>query len=38
VVPGDRPITVGLQSIGLCLAVAAVVWIVAARRFAHRDL
>jgi hypothetical protein len=34
----DRPITVGLQAIGLCLALAAVAWLVAARRFAARDL
>lgn len=37
-VPADRPITVGLQSIGLCLALAAVAWLWAARRFARRDL
>lgn len=38
IVPGDRPITVGLQSIGLCLALAALAWLWAARRFARRDL
>ena len=37
-IPGDRPITVGLQAIGLCLAVAALAWLVAARRFLRRDL
>jgi len=37
-VPADRPITVGLQAIGLCLALAAVGWGVAALRFLHRDL
>ena len=37
-VPAGRPITVGLQSIGLCLALAAVAWLWAARRFARRDL
>jgi hypothetical protein len=37
-VPAGRPITVGLQAIGLCLALAAVAWFVAARRFARRDL
>lgn len=37
-VPGDRPLTVGLQSIGLCLALAALAWFVAARRFQRRDL
>jgi hypothetical protein len=36
--PVDRPITVGLQSIGLCLAVAAVAWGWAALRFIRRDL
>ena len=38
IVPGDRPITVGLQSIGLCLALAALAWLWAARRFSRRDL
>ncbi len=38
IAPGDRPITVGLQAIGLCLAMAALVWLWAARRFGHRDL
>ena len=37
-VPADRPITVGLQAIGLCLALAALAWLLAARRFARRDL
>jgi hypothetical protein len=37
-VPGDRPLTVGLQAIGLCLALAALAWFVAARRFVRRDL
>lgn len=36
--PVDRPITVGLQAIGLCLALAALAWGVAAVRFARRDL
>lgn len=36
--PSDRPITVGLQAIGLCLALAAIAWLVAARRFLRRDL
>jgi hypothetical protein len=36
--PIDRPITVGLQSIGLCLALAAAGWLWAAVRFARRDL
>ena len=36
--PADRPITVGLEAIGLCLALAAVVWGVAAFRFVRRDL
>jgi hypothetical protein len=36
--PTDRPITVGLQAIGLCLAVAALAWLWAARRFSRRDL
>jgi len=36
--PAGRPIAVGLQSIGLCLALAAVTWLWAARRFARRDL
>jgi hypothetical protein len=34
----DRPLTVGLQAIGLCLALAALAWLVAARRFTARDL
>jgi hypothetical protein len=34
----DRPVAVGLQSIGLCLALAAVTWLWAAYRFARRDL
>jgi len=38
VAPADRPITVGLQAIGLCLALAAIAWIIAALRFARRDL
>ena len=29
--PADRPITIGLQAIGLCLALAALAWIIAAR-------
>ena len=37
-VPADRPITVGLRAIGLCLVLAAGAWAVAARRFASRDL
>jgi hypothetical protein len=37
-VPADRPITVGLQAIGLCLALAALAWGVAAIRFLRRDL
>ncbi|MGH2463517.1 MAG: hypothetical protein ACRDFZ_07850 [Candidatus Limnocylindria bacterium] len=36
--PADRPITVGLQAIGLCLALAALGWGVAALRFLRRDL
>lgn len=36
--PADRPITVGLQAIGLCLALAALAWGVAAFRFVRRDL
>lgn len=36
--PVDRPITIGLQSIGLCLTVAAVAWAWAALRFIRRDL
>lgn len=36
--PADRTITVGLQSIGLCLALAALAWLWAAFRFARRDL
>ena len=38
IAPGDRPIAVGLQAIGLCLVVAAAMWMLAARRFAGRDL
>jgi hypothetical protein len=38
VVPADRPITVGLQAIGLCLALAALAWFLAALRFGRRDL
>jgi len=37
-VPADRPITVGLQAIGLCLALAGPIWGVAALRFLRRDL
>lgn len=37
-VPADRPITVGLQAIGLCLTLAALAWAVAALRFRRRDL
>ena len=37
-VPADRPITVGLQAIGLCLALSALIWGVAALRFLRRDL
>ncbi|HEY7451300.1 MAG TPA: hypothetical protein VIA02_02130 [Candidatus Limnocylindria bacterium] len=36
--PGDRPITVGLEAIGLCLAMAALLWFLASRRFIRRDL
>jgi hypothetical protein len=36
--PGDRPITVGLEAIGLCLAIAALLWFLASRRFIRRDL
>ena len=36
--PGDQPITVGLEAIGLCLLLTAVIWVIAARRFAGRDL
>jgi len=38
VVPGDRPIAVGLQAIGLCMAVAGLLWGVAALLFVRRDL
>lgn len=38
VIPADRPIAVGLQAIGLCLAVAAAAWVAAARTFQRRDL
>jgi hypothetical protein len=37
-VPADRPITVGLQAIGLCLTLAALAWAGAALRFRRRDL
>ena len=37
-VPADRPISVGLQAIGLCLAVAGLLWGVAALLFLRRDL
>lgn len=37
-VPGDLPIAVGLQAIGLCLVLAAGAWGVAAWRFRRRDL
>ena len=37
-VPADRPITVGLQAIGLCMALAALLWAVAALLFLRRDL
>jgi len=37
-VPADRPIAVGLQAIGLCLALAAFLWAVAALLFLRRDL
>jgi hypothetical protein len=37
-VPADRPITVGLQAIGLCMAVAGLLWGVAALLFQRRDL
>jgi hypothetical protein len=37
-VPADRPITVGLQAIGLCMAVAGLLWGVAALLFLRRDL
>lgn len=36
--PGDRPITVGLEAIGLCLALAAILWFIGSRRFVRRDL
>lgn len=38
IVPADQPITVGLEAIGLCLLLTAVMWAIAARRFARRDL
>lgn len=38
IIPADRPITVGLQAIGLCLALSALIWGVAALRFLRRDL
>ena len=38
IAPGDQPITVGLEAIGLCLLLTAVTWVIAARRFAGRDL
>lgn len=37
-VPADRPIAVGLQAIGLCLALTALAWLVATQRFGRRDL
>ncbi|MGH2391901.1 MAG: hypothetical protein ACRDGH_00190, partial [Candidatus Limnocylindria bacterium] len=37
-VPADRPIMVGLQAIGLCMALAALLWAVAALLFLRRDL
>jgi hypothetical protein len=37
-VPADRPITVGLQATGLCLALAGLLWGVAALQFLRRDL
>jgi len=37
-VPADRPITVGLQAIGLCMALASLLWAVAALLFLRRDL
>jgi len=37
-VPADRPITVGLQAIGLCMALASLLWTVAALLFLRRDL
>jgi len=36
--PVDQPISVGLQAIGLCLVLSAVIWAAAARRFGSRDL
>lgn len=36
--PAGQPITVGLEAIGLCLLLTAVIWVIAARRFANRDL
>lgn len=36
--PGDRPLAAGLQAIGLCLALAALAWYAASRRFLRRDL
>ena len=38
IAPADQPITVGLEAIGLCLLLTAVMWAIAARRFARRDL
>jgi hypothetical protein len=37
-VPADRPIAVGLQATGLCLALAGLLWFVAALQFLRRDL
>jgi len=36
--PADRPIMVGLQATGLCMALAALLWAVAALLFLRRDL
>lgn len=36
--PANRPITIGLQAIGLCMAVAGLLWGVAAVLFLRRDL
>ncbi len=38
IAPGNQPITVGLEAIGLCLLLTAVIWVIAARRFGGRDL
>ena len=38
IAPGDRPITIGLEAIGLCLLLTAAIWLLAARRFEGRDL